>query len=264
MRVLAIIGSPRKGNTYKFVQRIEDELKALAPVQFDYLFLKDANLGLCRGCYACLAHGEDHCPLKDDRAQIEKDMIASNGVIFASPVYALNVTALMKNLLDRMAYSLHRPRFFEQRAMSVCTTGAVGLKQTISALSVVKYAGFIMTPPVGVAYPSGPASPATNRKVERAALSAAKHFHEALTRPRPSPSLHMAVAFRAQQAAFDVTQETAPADHKYFSDRGWLDHKRRYYVNVQVNPLKAMLASLVGKVVRRSIMKKMGKVVRVR
>jgi hypothetical protein len=34
----------------------------------------------------------------------------------------------MKNFLDRFAYTLHRPRFFDQQAMIVCTKGVVWLK----------------------------------------------------------------------------------------------------------------------------------------
>jgi multimeric flavodoxin WrbA len=257
MRVLAIIGSPRKGNTYRFVQRIEEALKTHGQAQFDYLLLKDAKLGFCRGCFACLAYGEERCPLKDDRAQIVKDMLASNGVIFASPVYAMNMTALMKNLLDRTAYTLHRPRFFEQRALIACTTGALGLKETISRLAVVKYAGFSMVKGVGVVSANPPLSPRAERRIAGAAAAAAQRFHRALTRPRPSADLGTLVAFRAQQAAFGLLKDTAPGDYQYFRERGWLNPKCRYYVDVPISFFKAQIASVVGRLVRRSIRKEM-------
>ncbi len=47
----------------------------------------------------------ERCPLMDDRERIEKQILASDGVIFASPVFAMNVTALMKKFLDRFAYT---------------------------------------------------------------------------------------------------------------------------------------------------------------
>jgi multimeric flavodoxin WrbA len=119
-QVLVIIGSPRKmGNSFKIVKRIEKRMRTLGDIEINYLFLRDAHLELCRGCWSCLSVGDDRCPLKDDREAIEKLMLDADGVIFASPVYALNVTALMKNLLDRFAYTLHRPRFFRQKAMIV-------------------------------------------------------------------------------------------------------------------------------------------------
>jgi len=72
MKILAILGSPKgKGAGHKIVKKIEERIKAISDVEFEYLFLKDANLKLCTGCYNCMAKGEDTCPLKDDRAAIE-------------------------------------------------------------------------------------------------------------------------------------------------------------------------------------------------
>ena len=82
MKILAIIGSPRgKGSGYKIVRMIEDQDEIPGEVEFEYLFLKDAKLGTCLGCYACMALGEDKCPLRDDRAAIEGKMLAADGVI---------------------------------------------------------------------------------------------------------------------------------------------------------------------------------------
>jgi multimeric flavodoxin WrbA len=44
MKILAVIGSPRKGNTYKVVQLIEQKMKELGEIDFEYLFLKDIGL----------------------------------------------------------------------------------------------------------------------------------------------------------------------------------------------------------------------------
>jgi multimeric flavodoxin WrbA len=54
MKILTIRGSPRKGNTYRAVRRIEENLKAMGDVQFEYLWLKDAGLADCKGCTVCL------------------------------------------------------------------------------------------------------------------------------------------------------------------------------------------------------------------
>ena len=91
MKVLAIIGSLRKGNTLDVVQEVEKHMKELGEVEFEYLFLKDANLELCKGCFNCLTKGDEFCPIKDDRVEIEKRMLESDGVILASPVYVHNL-----------------------------------------------------------------------------------------------------------------------------------------------------------------------------
>jgi len=134
VKVLAVIGSPRKGNTYEIVRRVEDKMKSLGPVEFEYVFLKDVNLGRCRGCQLCILRGEDACPLGDDRALLERKMREAGGLILASPVYALQVTAVTKNFLDHFAYLFHRPRLFGKKAL-VIANAAGGLKDTARLLA---------------------------------------------------------------------------------------------------------------------------------
>ncbi len=79
MKIIAIIGSPKgKGSGYKIVKMIEDRMTAMGNVEFEYIFLKEANLKLRIGCYNCMAKGEDKCPLKDDRAAIEQKLLAAD------------------------------------------------------------------------------------------------------------------------------------------------------------------------------------------
>ena len=138
MKILSIMGSPKgKGSGYQIVKKIEDRMRALGDVEFEYLFLKDANLKLCTGCYTCLAKGEDRCPLKDDRAEIEQKLLAADGVILSTPMYVLNVSWLMKNFIDRFAYANHRPRFHNQKVMTVVNMGGDNPK---TALSLLRYA----------------------------------------------------------------------------------------------------------------------------
>ena len=52
MKVLAIIGSPKKGNSYRITQQVEKHLKSFAnndkkgkvDLEFDYIFLKESGL----------------------------------------------------------------------------------------------------------------------------------------------------------------------------------------------------------------------------
>jgi multimeric flavodoxin WrbA len=254
-RVLVIIGSPRKiGNSFKIVKLIEERIKTHGGVEFSYLFLRDAHLELCRGCGLCLSVGDERCPLKDDREAIEKQMLESDGVIFVSPVYVMNITAMMKNFLDRFAYTFHRPRFFSQKAMIVCTTGALGLKEAIDRLSVVEYAGFDLVHKAGFITPESNVSLKAKRKMDKEIDLAAMKFFEALHSSHPrSPKLTKIIAFRSQQAAFAASHEydRAQSDYDYFKENGWLEGSRQYYMDVRINPIKNLIAILIGKMVRR-------------
>ena len=56
-------------------------------------------------------------------------------MILTSPVYALNVSALMKNFIDHTSYFYHRPYFFDKTALVVVTTAGAGLKKVTNYLS---------------------------------------------------------------------------------------------------------------------------------
>ena len=49
---------------------------------------------------------------------IEK-MMASDGIVFASPNYSFHVSATMKMFLDRLGFVFHRPRFFGKTFTSI-------------------------------------------------------------------------------------------------------------------------------------------------
>jgi multimeric flavodoxin WrbA len=200
MKIIAIMGSPRgKGSGHKIVKMIEDRMKALGDVEFAYLFLKDAILKPCTGCYTCLAKGEDKCPLKDDRAAIEQKLLAADGVILSSPMYVLNVSSLMKNFIDRFSYRNHRPRFHRQKVLSVVNMGGDSPK---AALSFLRNAlgGSRIVHELGIATPPWPQTERAVAKKELAIDAAAKKFYRAcLDTSQPSPTLHSLILFFARQ-----------------------------------------------------------------
>ena len=174
MKILAIMGSPRgKGAGYQAVKKIEDRMKAMGDVEFEYLFLKDVNLKLCTGCYTCLAKGEEKCPLKDDRPAIEQQLLAADGVILSSPMYVLNVSWLMKNFIDRFAYTNHRPRFHGQKVLTVVNMGGDNPK---TALDLLRNAlgGLRIVYELGVVTPPWPQTERAVAKKERAIDAAAR------------------------------------------------------------------------------------------
>lgn len=154
MRILVIMGSPRKGNTYLAAKKIEESMRSMGNVEFEYLMLKDAGLSQCSGCFVCLSKSENHCPHKDSAPIIEQKMQAADGVIFATPVYGMNVSALLKTFVDRFSYIFHRPRFFDKKALLLSTTGAVGLKEVLDYLKLIAGIwGFEVTNSVGLVTP---------------------------------------------------------------------------------------------------------------
>ncbi|MCI5866880.1 MAG: NAD(P)H-dependent oxidoreductase [Methanosphaera sp.] len=129
MNYLIINGSPRRQNTWKIVERIKDTLSDNdTSANFWEVDLMKEDIPLCMGCFSCFMNGEDSCPHADKVQPIVEMMKKCDGLIITSPVYALNVTALIKNFIDHLAYFFHRPYFFNKKAIVVTTTAGAGAK----------------------------------------------------------------------------------------------------------------------------------------
>ena len=261
MKILVIMGSPRKGNTFHATERIREILQQTLAVEWEYVMLRDVDLEQCRGCYTCFARGEEFCPIKDDASNLEQKMKDADGVIFATPVYGLQVSGLMKVFIDRHSYLFHRPRFFRQKALILTTAGAVGIKEVLNYLDLVaRIWGFDVAARVGILSSATmePLPAHREQENERRLQKGAAAFMEALQRnTRSKPGLMDVIFFHVGRAPSAELGKRAPADHHYWADQGWLEKGRRYYVDVPVNPLYHFIGQIVEWYLRRQIRKDM-------
>lgn len=251
MKIMAIMGSPKgKGSGYSIVKMIEDRMKAMGEVEFTNLFLKDANLKPCTGCYTCMAKGEEKCPLKDDRAAIEQKLLAADGVILSSPVHVANVSWLMKNFLDRFAYRNHRPRFYRQKVLTVVNMAGTDRKGAQSSLRWT-LGGSRIVHELAIATPPWRQTERAVAKKERAIDAAAKKFYRAcLDTSLPTLTFGRYVNFLMMQALSLACRESLPADYAYYNGKV-------YYFDTRINPIKAAVAkAIIG--VMKNMMKDMG------
>jgi len=132
IKILAICGSPRKGNTYDILKLLKE---SNPEIDFKILMLSELDLKDCYGCYTCINTGEENCPLKDDRDMIIEEMKNADGTIFASPTYARTISALMKKFVERISFISHRPMFFGKYAMALTTCKGFGADLTCKYLN---------------------------------------------------------------------------------------------------------------------------------
>ncbi len=243
MKILAIIGSPKgKGNSYKVTKEVEEKMKCLDDVTFEYLFLKDVDLQMCRGCFSCVIKGENFCPIKDDRAEIEDKMLKSDGIIFVTPCYCQNVSALLKNFIDRFSYVFHRPRFFNQKAMALATTGGAGLKETLNYLSKLEVWGFGPVTKLGSICAPWPASEGLKIKNKKKIVESTEEFYKKLKgQKHPSPGFNQYMHFRFMKMTSNM-KEYLPADNEFYKD------KKDFFYPVKINPFKKGFTSLMIKI----------------
>jgi multimeric flavodoxin WrbA len=210
-------------------------MRTMGEVKFAYLFLKDANLQACRGCYNCMARGEERCPIKDDRAAIEQELLGADGVILSSPVHVANVSALMKNFMDRFAYTNHRPCFHRQKVLTVVNMAGTSHKEALSALRWV-LGGSRLVHELAIATPPWPQTERAVARKERAIDAAARKFHEACrdTSLRPPTFIGYVNFLMMQEFAFRCRRYLT-ADHAFFAGK-------TYYFETDLDPIKAALA----------------------
>jgi len=242
MKIIAIMGSPRgKGSGYKIVKMIEYNMKAMDNVEFEYLFLKDANLRPCIGCYNCMAKGEDKCPLKDDRAAIEQKLLTADGFILSSPVYVSNVSGLMKNFIDRFAYLNHRPRFYRQKMLTVVNMAGTDKNGALSALKIaLGYArGARIVYNLAIATPPWPQTERAVAEKEHAIDAAAKKFYQTcLDTSLPLPTFSSYMDFFIMQKLSLECRQYLPADYAFYNSK-------EYYYDTRINPIKAATAKAI-------------------
>ncbi|HSB18517.1 MAG TPA: flavodoxin family protein [Anaeromyxobacteraceae bacterium] len=257
--VTAFIGSGRRnGVTYRATRQLLDNLQSFGDVRSEIVFLSDCNLGLCQGCKACILRGEEFCPLHDDRDALIDRMTRSDGVVFASPVYSFQVSALMKAFLDRLGFALHRPRFHGKTFTSVVVEGLYGGSAVVKYLdfvggalgfNVVKGSSIVCRKNPNTA--SEPMMEEERRMMDQALARHGRRFHERLSSPAfPAPSMLQLWGFRTARTSIRLELGDGYRDHVYYRDHGWFDSD--YYYPTQLGPLKRAAGAAFDRMAARS------------
>jgi len=100
MKALGICGSPRReGNTKYLLKLALEELEKLG-VETKEVFLAEYEIKPCTSCRYCVSH--ECCCIDDDMSNvIIPELLSSQILIVASPVYFNNVSSYVKVFIDR-------------------------------------------------------------------------------------------------------------------------------------------------------------------
>jgi multimeric flavodoxin WrbA len=236
-KVTAFIGTQTKKATYRAVKEFEKNLKQYGEIDFEYVFLSDYHLEFCRGCKLCFDKGEEYCPLKDDRDVLLEKMEYSDGIILATPNYAFQLSARMKNFFDRLAYIDHRPRFFSKTCTAIVTQG-IGRGGDI--LKYLNFAGENLGFHVSKGCCINTLEPMTElqeKKLIRKVEKASARFYKELLRPTPPPSFFRLMMFRISRPLIKSAGEKF-RDYHYYKEKGWFESD--YYYATSMGLLKRL------------------------
>jgi len=114
MKVIGIVGSPRKGgNTERL---IFEALEVLSGEGFEVETIRLGELEIkpCRACQSC--RKLKRCAIEDDFQGVYEKMVAADGIIIGSPVYFGSPTPNVLALMHRAGYvSFSTGRPFERK-----------------------------------------------------------------------------------------------------------------------------------------------------
>ncbi len=249
MKILVILGSDRKGNTYKIVEAIKNNVKKIdSRIEFEFLHLNDLNIDFCKGCYLCFDKGEEFCPNKDDLKILYDKIDSSDGLIIASPIYALSLSANLKNVFDRFAYVIHRPRFFNKSSLCVVTTFASpNMKNTLELIKANLWLwGFNVTGKIGITGGTDKSfkeddfpDKKTLKKIRKLSIS---FFKDLKMKKFQKPSFMGMMKFELVR---NLMKNEKTADSEYFEKKGWSNPKVKYYYDVRINVFKRIVVKII-------------------
>lgn len=103
VKILAIQGSPRPkvSNTEVLLQEFLKGARSQG-AETDTVYLKEKEIHSCVGCYTCWAKTPGVCVFKDDMPELLNKVKGCDILVYATPLYNYNMTALMKAFQERL------------------------------------------------------------------------------------------------------------------------------------------------------------------
>ena len=133
MNIIAICGSPRKGNTEFILKRFLSKAEELGH-KTELILLREKKVGSCNGCFSC--DDEGVCNMRDDMGMIIERIKADDLVVFGSPNYFNNISGLMKDFFDRLQPVRLENKLAEKKAVAIMV-GEEGDSKSSAAIATI-------------------------------------------------------------------------------------------------------------------------------
>ena len=107
MKVLGIVGSPRKNSNTEIMVKAAMDGAREAGAEVEILNITEKDIAPCNGCEFCADTSE--CSISDDMQQVLTSLLEADGIFVGTPVYFWSVSAQVKAFMDR-TYAIIRER----------------------------------------------------------------------------------------------------------------------------------------------------------
>ena len=161
MQITTLLGSARKkGNTATVLGWVEEEFNSLGH-EVERIYLNNKSINGCLGCAKCRENPDEiACVQKDDAIDIMEQMISSDVVLYASPIYFWEFSAQIKALIDRgyaLVTNYHKPghtSLMKGKRIGLLITGADAYENNAEGMFVAfdRIVDFLMAKKSGELY----------------------------------------------------------------------------------------------------------------
>ena len=242
MKYLIINGSPRKKNTWSMVKQAKTNLGEDA--EFEEVQLMKEKIPMCNGCFKCIMEGEENCPHHEIISPIIEKILWADGIIITSPVYAMNVTGLLKNFLDHTAYFYHRPQFFEKKALVIVSTAGAGQKKVANYIDeTLRHWGFNKI--YKITYAFGGKEEINADEINKVS----QQFHRDVSSKKLHSPKFGDIIFYNVWRAITPKGEGMKKDKEYWESTGLVNHE--FAPNVELGILKKTFGKIMYSILKR-------------
>ena len=139
-KILGICGSPRKGATEYALMEALKEVEKVPGIETDYWSVRGKKIGPCVHCDACIRN-KTMCIIKDDIQELEKKILEADGIIVASPVYDMSITAQLTAAFNRLRpiYLVHSGELQNKVGAAITTGGTRYGGEELAKLPIINF-----------------------------------------------------------------------------------------------------------------------------
>ncbi len=183
VKVLGIVGSPRKGGNTEILVKTALEAAKAQGAEIDILSLGEKKVAPCDGCGVCAKTRK--CKINDDFAEVFQRMASANAIILASPSYFESVTPQMKALIDRAGFynnrATGRHAFDGKIGGAIAVAYRTGLATTWGQMIIYILAQRMIVPGIA-SFPNAVASEAGDVLKDKEGMDKARELGEAMAK----------------------------------------------------------------------------------
>ena len=98
MKILIIHGSPRRGNTWKILNKVKEKINEEIDADYEIIELSKMKIPMCTGCFNCILKSEEKCPHYESIKYINDKITWCDAMIITSQYIHFKYQVNLKTL----------------------------------------------------------------------------------------------------------------------------------------------------------------------